>query len=161
MPACDANFDLVAVLDRSGSMYHEMDQVKSFASGVLAQLGLGTQRMGVVSFATSASVDTHLSVVADEIELAIDDLVASGTTNSAPTYCHRAPLCVGRLRRLLPVDRPHRIRALCHSLRSQRCTQAELGSFRGGSHGFAAAFGTRDAPQTSGRPPHVGWTAVI
>lgn len=86
--------DIVLVLDRSGSMEGAMDSLKTAtkafvdrldvsSDGVLNGVISGGSRVGVVSFASSATLDRPLTANATQAKAAIDRLVAEGSTNHA------------------------------------------------------------------------------
>ena len=83
IPVCDASFDLVLVLDRSGSMAGQMDAMSEVAKSILQQLALGAglQRAAVVSFSTSATFDQPLTDDLGALEAAVDALDEGGATN--------------------------------------------------------------------------------
>ena len=93
--------DIELVLDRSGSMQGAIGDLKTAAKsfvdiideatdGSLNGVVANGSRIGVVSFADGASVDTALSSDANAAKSAIDALVASGGTN------HSAAISTGQ-----------------------------------------------------------------
>ena len=87
--------DIVLVLDRSGSMTgtplaNMKEGAKTFIDIISestggsqdGQIGSGS-RMGVVSFATTATQNTQLITSVDALKNAVNALVAGGTTNHA------------------------------------------------------------------------------
>ncbi len=93
--------DVELVLDRSGSMQGAMGDLKAAAKSFVDILDEATDgsldgvvangsRIGVVSFADDASVDTGLTSDADAVKAAIDALVANGLTN------HSAAISTGQ-----------------------------------------------------------------
>ncbi|MFJ6677127.1 VWA domain-containing protein [Actinosynnema sp. NPDC091369] len=93
--------DIELVLDRSGSMQDAIDDLKTAAKsfvdiideatdGSLDGVVANGSRIGVVSFADGATVDTALSSDANAAKSAIDALVAAGGTN------HSAAISTGQ-----------------------------------------------------------------
>lgn len=90
--------DIVLVLDRSGSMTGQpLQSMKAGAKNfirIIAQstggavdgsIGTGS-RIGIVSFAATASVDTPLIASVDLLDAAVDSLTAGGSTNHADAF---------------------------------------------------------------------------
>lgn len=90
--------DIVLVLDRSGSMAGSplanmkagaktfIDIIEQATDGISdGQIGSGS-RIGVVSFATSATTDTQLITSVAALKNAVDSLTAGGTTNHADAF---------------------------------------------------------------------------
>lgn len=93
--------DVELVLDRSGSMQGAIGDLKTAAKSFVDILDEATDgslngvvangsRIGVVSFADNASVDTGLTSDANAVKAAIDALVANGLTN------HSAAISTGQ-----------------------------------------------------------------
>ena len=89
--------DIMLVLDRSGSMQNAMANLKSGASAFVDIIDEGTDsalngliangsRIGVVSFASSATVNQPLTNDAGAVKSAINGLVASGDTNHSAAF---------------------------------------------------------------------------
>ena len=78
---CEGTFDVVLILDRSGSMRYRMSDMKELAKNLVAQLDLSVQRAGVVSFSSSARVDVALSTDINVLNSQIDALDDGGLTN--------------------------------------------------------------------------------
>jgi len=81
---CLDKADVMLVLDRSGSIDPtELNVLKIAAKAFVDALSPSTDgiHMGMVSFATDASLDVHLTDDASAVKTAIDGLVASGLTN--------------------------------------------------------------------------------
>lgn len=87
--------DIVLLLDRSGSMTGVplanmkvgaktfIDIIEKATDGALdGQIGSGS-RMGIVSFANTATADTQLITSVDNLKTAVDNLTAGGNTNHA------------------------------------------------------------------------------
>ena len=87
--------DIALVLDRSGSMTGAplanmkmgaktfIDIIEEATDGALdGQIGSGS-RMGMVSFANTATADTQLITSVDNLKTAVDNLTAGGNTNHA------------------------------------------------------------------------------
>jgi hypothetical protein len=55
-PRCVASFDLVLVIDTSGSMFHSMSAVRAVAISLFDQLDLAFSRAAVVTFSSQASL---------------------------------------------------------------------------------------------------------
>lgn len=95
--------DIVLVLDRSGSMAGApLDAMKAGADtfidiiaqatgGTGGQIGSGS-RIGIVSFAGTASTDTQLIAGVDTLKEAVDGLNAGGNTNHADAFSQAAAL---------------------------------------------------------------------
>ena len=90
--------DIVLVLDRSGSMAGAplasmkegaktfIDIIEEATDGAMdGQIGSGS-RIGIVSFAESASVDAQLITSVDTLKAAVDSLSAGGSTNHADAF---------------------------------------------------------------------------
>ena len=81
---CYQNMDVLMVMDRSGSMGYDnptrLSEAKSAANGFLSKLGAGDQS-GLVSFATTASLNKTLSNSHTATQSQINSLVAVGATN--------------------------------------------------------------------------------
>lgn len=90
--------DIVLVLDRSGSMTGEaltnmkkgadafVDIIAEATGGASSgEIGSGS-RIGVVSFADTATQDTSLITSVEDIKSAINDLTANGSTNHADAF---------------------------------------------------------------------------
>ena len=90
--------DIVLVLDRSGSMAGSplanmkagaktfIDIIEQATDGISdGQIGSGS-RIGVVSFAASATTDTQLITSVAALKNAVDSLTAGGTTNHADAF---------------------------------------------------------------------------
>ncbi|MFN7088380.1 MAG: vWA domain-containing protein, partial [Candidatus Paceibacteria bacterium] len=81
---CDKRIDMMLVLDRSGSIdAGELAQLKTAAKAfvdAIAPTATGSH-VGMVSFATFATLDQHLTDNATSTKAAIDALVAVGFTN--------------------------------------------------------------------------------
>lgn len=89
--------DIVLVLDRSGSMAGSalanlkngakafIDIIAQSTQGQPGQIGSGS-RIGVVSFAGTATQDTQLITSADDLKAAVDALNAGGDTNHADAF---------------------------------------------------------------------------
>ncbi|MEK7519735.1 MAG: vWA domain-containing protein [Patescibacteria group bacterium] len=80
---CEDELDLMLVLDRSGSIGDtNMGVLQTAAKAFVDALGLGTPgpHAGMVSFASGASLDVHLTDDAVAVKAAIDLLVSSGLT---------------------------------------------------------------------------------
>jgi len=90
--------DIMLVLDRSGSMNNQpLADLKVAAKAFVDIIDVGTDgqldgvishgtRIGVVSFANSASVDQTLTTNADDVKDAINDLSAYGLTNHEDAF---------------------------------------------------------------------------
>ena len=96
--------DIVLVLDRSGSMAGAplesmkvgaktfIDIIEEATDGVAdGQIGSGS-RIGIVSFAGTASVDAQLITSVDTLKDAVDGLTAGGSTNHADAFTKAAEL---------------------------------------------------------------------
>lgn len=90
--------DIVLILDRSGSMDGvPLESLKEAANTFIdiideatdgtqdGQIGSGS-RIGIVSFATTASQDTQLITSVDDLKAAVDDLTANGSTNHEAAF---------------------------------------------------------------------------
>lgn len=90
--------DIILILDRSGSMSGSaIANLKSGAKAFIdiidestdgtrnGQIGSGS-RIGIVSFATTATQDTQLITSVNDLKTAVDDLSASGNTNHADAF---------------------------------------------------------------------------
>lgn len=88
--------DILLVLDRSGSMAGDaMANLKLGAKGfvdIIANATGGTStieggsRIGIVSFATDATLNLGLSTSVSDLKSAIDSLIADGSTNHAAAF---------------------------------------------------------------------------
>lgn len=86
--------DIVLILDRSGSMEGDalanlklgadafIDIIDESTGGTPGQIGSGS-RIGVVSFASTATQDTQLITSVSDLKAAVDALEANGNTNHA------------------------------------------------------------------------------
>ena len=81
-PRCLALVDLVLVLDRSGSVLPQQDDIKRFADQVLSQFELdeASTLFGLVTFADAARIDTPLTDDRDQVTDAIANYNAEGGT---------------------------------------------------------------------------------
>ena len=92
--------DIVLILDRSGSMAGAplaavkegaktfIDIIDEATDGTQdGQIGNGS-RIGIVSFATEASVDAQLITSVDTLKNAVDSLVSGGSTNHAQAFAN-------------------------------------------------------------------------
>ena len=79
-PRCVNQFNLALVLDRSGSMGGEMQNLKALAIELLDQLELGVGRAAVVAFSSTAEVLVPLSHSHSDLYAAINTLSAGGGT---------------------------------------------------------------------------------
>lgn len=89
--------DIALVLDRSGSMTGSpmvnmktgaktfIDIIAQSTEGTGGQIGSGS-RIGIVSFATTATDDTQLITSVDTLKNAVDSLSAGGSTNHADAF---------------------------------------------------------------------------
>ena len=89
--------DIALVLDRSGSMAGSpmanmktgaktfIDIIAQSTGGTGGQIGSGS-RIGIVSFATTATEDTQLITSVDTLKNAVDSLSAGGSTNHADAF---------------------------------------------------------------------------
>ena len=90
--------DIVLILDRSGSMAGDplanmkagaktfIDIIEEATDGVTnGQIGSGS-RIGIVSFATTATADTQLITSVDTLKEAVNNLAAEGATNHADAF---------------------------------------------------------------------------
>ena len=90
--------DIVLVLDRSGSMTGTplanmktgaktfIDIIEEATDGVAdGQIGSGS-RIGIVSFATTATANTQLITSVDTLKNAVDSITAGGSTNHADAF---------------------------------------------------------------------------
>lgn len=89
--------DIVLILDRSGSMTQSLPSLKDAAKHFIdiideatdstqdGQIGSGS-RIGIVSFAGTATQDTQLVTSVDGLKAAVDALVAGGSTNHADAF---------------------------------------------------------------------------
>lgn len=76
--------DVMLVLDRSGSMSGQpIQDAKAAAKSFVDRMDLSMDQVGLVSFATSATLDQTLTQMAGPVRTAIDGLSADGTTNIA------------------------------------------------------------------------------
>lgn len=89
--------DIVLILDRSGSMTESLPSLQSAAKlfiDILDEATDGTQdgqigsgsRIGIVSFADTATQDTELITSVAELKAAVDGLTAGGSTNHADAF---------------------------------------------------------------------------
>lgn len=89
--------DIVLILDRSGSMTQSLPALKSAAKlfiDILDEATDGTQdgqigggsRIGIVSFASTATQDTQLITSVADLKAAVDALTAGGSTNHADAF---------------------------------------------------------------------------
>ncbi|MGM0606536.1 MAG: vWA domain-containing protein [Halobacteriota archaeon] len=88
---CDCEFDqegadggdvdVLLVLDRSGSMSGSMTGMKDAAKGLVDELDSSVANVGLVSYASSASLDQELTDAHGDVNSAIDGLSAGGGTN--------------------------------------------------------------------------------
>ena len=95
--------DIVLVLDRSGSMAGVplanmkagadtfIDIIADATGGSGGQIGSGS-RIGIVSFADTATADTGLITSVDTLKAAVDALTAGGSTNHADAFATAAGL---------------------------------------------------------------------
>lgn len=96
--------DIVLILDRSGSMAGSplanlkngakkfVDIIAETTGGAMSgQIGYGS-RIGIVSFATTATQDTQMITSVSDLKAAIDDLSAGGRTNHADAFTKAAQL---------------------------------------------------------------------
>ncbi|MCL4266513.1 MAG: VWA domain-containing protein [Anaerolineae bacterium] len=84
-PICDPTIpqpiDLMLVIDRSGSMAGQpIVDAKAAANAFVDFLDLGVDRVGLASFATSASLNHPLTQDGAAVQSAVNSLVASGST---------------------------------------------------------------------------------
>lgn len=89
--------DIVLILDRSGSMEGDalanlklgadafIDIIDESTGGTPGQIGSGS-RIGVVSFASTATQDTQLITSVSDLKAAVDALEANGNTNHADAF---------------------------------------------------------------------------
>lgn len=89
--------DIVLILDRSGSMTQSLPSLKEAAKMFIdiideatdsaqdGQIGSGS-RIGIVSFAETASQDTGLITSVFDLKAAVDSLSAGGSTNHADAF---------------------------------------------------------------------------
>ena len=89
--------DMVLILDRSGSMVDSMDELKAGANKFIdiideatdgsqdGQIGSGS-RIGVVSFADTATQNTQLITSVADLKAAVNSLQADGSTNHADAF---------------------------------------------------------------------------
>lgn len=89
--------DMVLILDRSGSMAESLDELKAGANRFIdiideatdgtqdGQIGSGS-RIGVVSFANTATQDTQLITSVADLKAAVDALEADNGTNHADAF---------------------------------------------------------------------------
>ncbi len=89
--------DIVLILDRSGSMVDAIDNLKAGANTFIdiidnatdgsqdGQIG-GGSRIGIVSFATTATQDTQLITSVADLKEAVNSLEADGFTNHADAF---------------------------------------------------------------------------
>jgi uncharacterized protein YegL len=83
-PGCDKKLDLMLVLDRSGSIdAGELVSLKTAAKAFVDSLAPSADKahVGMSSFATTASLNQHLTDDGALVKAAIDALVAGGFTN--------------------------------------------------------------------------------
>lgn len=96
--------DIVLVLDRSGSMAGSplanmkagaktfIDIIDESTDGTPdGNIGSGS-RIGIVSFADTASADTQLITSVDTLKSAVDSLIANGSTNHADAFAQASQL---------------------------------------------------------------------
>ena len=99
--------DIVLVLDRSGSMAGSaLESLKAGAKAFIdiideatdsahdGQIGSGS-RIGIVSFASTATQDTQLITSVSDLKAAVDDLTAGGNTNHADAFTKASELLEG------------------------------------------------------------------
>lgn len=99
--------DIVLVLDRSGSMAGSaLASLKAGAKTFIdiideatdsaqdGQIGFGS-RIGIVSFAATATQDTQLITSVSDLKAAVDALTAGGNTNHADAFTKAAELLAG------------------------------------------------------------------
>ena len=79
-PRCGVPFDLVLVLDRSGSMGSVMSDLRDLAIELLEQIDLNRGRAGVVAFNSAAEVVSHLTGDRAALYAGIRALEATGGT---------------------------------------------------------------------------------
>ena len=98
-PPCNIAFDLVLVLDASGSMWPYKTDVKNFALAIVSQFTLmaGATQVGVVEFDSAANTLSPLSYDFTSVSRAIGNYNTGGTTNigdgleDGEDNCSRAP----------------------------------------------------------------------
>ncbi len=78
---CREQADIMLVLDRSGSIGSDADTMKNAAKAFVDALALDGVHAGLASFSSSATLDEHLTNVAQDLKDAIDALVIGGTTD--------------------------------------------------------------------------------
>ncbi|MFQ6840995.1 MAG: vWA domain-containing protein, partial [Agathobaculum sp.] len=94
--------DIVLVLDRSGSMTgtplaamkagaDTFIDIIAQATGGVGEIGAGS-RIGIVSFAGTATADTQLITSVDTLKNAVDALTAGGNTNHADAFTQATAL---------------------------------------------------------------------
>ena len=99
--------DIVLILDRSGSMAGSaLANLKAGAKTFIdiideatdsaqdGQIGFGS-RIGIVSFASTATQDTQLITSVSDLKAAVDDLTAGGNTNHADAFAKASELLEG------------------------------------------------------------------
>ncbi|OGM14550.1 hypothetical protein A3A76_06140 [Candidatus Woesebacteria bacterium RIFCSPLOWO2_01_FULL_39_23] len=105
--ACNQPLDVMLVLDRSGSISSsELADLKTAANSFVTALGLSPTGVhaGEVSFATSGTLDSHLTDNAGAVQAAINSLASGGLTR----LVQGVDLASGELSNLAgdPHDRP-------------------------------------------------------
>ena len=99
--------DIVLILDRSGSMAGSaLASLKAGAKTFIdiideatdsdhnGEIGFGS-RIGIVSFASTATKDTQLITSVSDLKAAVDDLTAGGNTNHADAFTKASELLEG------------------------------------------------------------------
>ena len=112
VPSCVATMELVLVIDISGSMRAWMDAVRQFAYEMALSFELGSgdsgTRVGVVSFADSATTLTNLTGEARRVTEAINSMDGElGKTNSARHNTRAPALYLHTLPPPLPLSPTH------------------------------------------------------